>query len=90
MILAAFVVILFTHSEAVPLKHANVKFGVDLCARPSIDPCFPGGKWDPLLNKLVYIVVSMYRLYAFSLQCPYAPINVKPRPLQVGRISHSA
>lgn len=48
-----FVVILLVHCTAVPIKHANFTFGVDLCTRPSTDPCSPGGKWDPLLNKLV-------------------------------------
>ena len=59
----AFVVIL-VHSTAAPVKHMNVTYGraygVDLCTRPFPDPCFPGGKWDPLLNKLVdYVDLSM-------------------------------
>ncbi|XP_065896729.1 uncharacterized protein [Dysidea avara] len=30
---------------------SDTSYGVDLCTRPSPDPCFPGGKWDPLLNR---------------------------------------
>ena len=28
-------------------------YGVDLCDKPLTDPCNPGGKWDPLLERFV-------------------------------------
>jgi len=31
----------------------GVSDGVDLCDKPFPDPCVPGGKWDPLLERLV-------------------------------------
>ena len=34
-------------------SHAYQYEAVDLCSRPSPDPCHPGGKWDSLLNKYV-------------------------------------
>lgn len=33
------------------VKRSTISSGVDLCDRPSTDPCVPGGKWDPLLNR---------------------------------------
>ena len=62
-----FVVVLLVHSTAAPVKHVNVTYGVDLCTRPSPDPCSPGGKWDPLLNKLVYLTLYIMHL---SISCP--------------------
>ena len=33
----------------------SYSYEVDLCNNPSPDPCHPGGKWDPLLNKYASI-----------------------------------
>lgn len=35
----------------VSVKLSEVNYGVDLCDKPSTDPCVPGGKWDPLLKR---------------------------------------
>lgn len=46
--------------ESVKLPNSSRIFSyetVDLCGRPSPDPCHPGGKWDPLLNK--YVILYM-------------------------------
>ena len=61
------VMVLSVYSTAAPVhvKHVNVTYGVDLCTVPSPDPCSPGGKWDPLLTKLVdYVGYSNVSLTA--------------------------
>ena len=46
------------------VKQQNVIYGVDLCDQPFSDPCAPGGKWDPLLERLVNPCVPANLLYS--------------------------
>ena len=75
MMLIYFFVIQLLHCTAVPIKHVNVTFGVDLCTRPSSDPCSPGGKWDPLLNKLVYRGIRPYKSASYIVLCLQSGID---------------
>ena len=43
--------VLFNITVTVSVKLSTSSYGVDLCDRPSTDPCSPGGKWDPLLER---------------------------------------
>ena len=90
------VMVLSVYSTAAPvhMKHLNLTYGVDLCTVPSPDPCSPGGKWDPLLTKLVdyvgYSNVSLTAVHIKSLEWSifrYAPINIMPHPSDVMHLS---
>lgn len=42
--------VLFRIGVSVEVSDIN-QAGVDLCDKPFPDPCAPGGKWDPLLER---------------------------------------
>lgn len=46
------VAVSYVHSASIVVSDTDLDTsnGVDLCSRPSPDPCSPGGKWDSLLN----------------------------------------
>ena len=40
------------------VKFSDIIYGVDLCDKPLTDPCTPGGKWDPLLERFVNTIMT--------------------------------
>ena len=53
--IAVFVICGIGESVKHPNNSRSYSYKVDLCSSPSPDPCHPGGKWDPLLNKYASI-----------------------------------